>query len=210
MNSARTVSSPVAGSRSTRSGRANRSSSNVARRATRSRMSDSNAASSGCTWTRSSIAPVSRSNDRDLRPRPSMWPVDEIEDERSGADADIAGTRTTLQPAHHATGFVPGARSGLFRMFQGVCARRPAAAAGGSDQNVTIDPNPVIERQSRARRRASGPSIGRSVTICAGEFRGRTRQPSPEVWAKVGLSAVARSDRDSPPSRFALWRAAFA
>jgi hypothetical protein len=48
-----------------------------------------------------------------------MWPEDEIdEDERSDADADIAGTRTTLQPAHHALVFVPAAHARFFRVFQ--------------------------------------------------------------------------------------------
>ncbi len=37
-----------------------------------------------------------------------MWPLEEIDEcEESVADADIAGNRTTLQPAHHMTNFVP-------------------------------------------------------------------------------------------------------
>ena len=40
-----------------------------------------------------------------------MWPLEEIDEcEESVADADIAGTRTTLQPAHHMTNFVPRER----------------------------------------------------------------------------------------------------
>ncbi len=168
MNSATTVSSPVAGSRSTRAGRAKRSSSNIESRATRALMSASNAASSGWRCTRSSISPVSRSKERDLRPRPSMWPEDEIEeDERSDADADIAGTRTTLQPAHHLTGFVPSAGEPVFRVFQRVRAICVWMCAVGSDQIVTIDPNPVIERHSRARQAQTGSFVGRPVTICA-------------------------------------------
>ena len=72
-------------------------------------------------------APASRPSrgrtDRDLRPRPSMWPVDEIEDERSGADADIAGTRTTLQPAHHAPVLYQAPVRDFSECFRRVCAR---------------------------------------------------------------------------------------
>ena len=63
-----------------------------------------------------------------------MWPVDEIEeDERSVADADIAGTRTTLQPAHHLTDFVPGARPGVFfECFSGAVWLRREDARGST------------------------------------------------------------------------------
>ncbi len=155
MNSARTVSSPVAASRSTRAGWQS-----VRRR--RREPSDAVADErfeggqiSGCRWTRSSISPVSRSKDRDLRPRPSMWPEDEIdEDERSVADADIAGTRTTLQPAHHLTSFVSSESCVVFPSDFSECAASTRAGVRAFEVTriVTIDPNPVIERHSRARR----------------------------------------------------------
>jgi hypothetical protein len=48
-----------------------------------------------------------------------MWPVEEIEeDEKSVDDADIAGTRTTLQPAHHLTNFVPASDDDVLRAFR--------------------------------------------------------------------------------------------
>ena len=62
-----------------------------------------------------------------------MWPLEEIDEcEESVAGADIAGTRTTLQPAHHMTNFVPAvgeerftAVFGVFWRFVGECARTP-------------------------------------------------------------------------------------
>ena len=49
-----------------------------------------------------------------------MWPLEEIDEcEESVAGADIAGTRTTLQPAHHMTNFVPAMGEGLFALFSG-------------------------------------------------------------------------------------------
>ena len=63
-----------------------------------------------------------------------MWPLEEIDEcEESVADADIAGTRATLQPAHHMTNFVPAMGEGLFALFSrcsGVLWANEAAHGG--------------------------------------------------------------------------------
>lgn len=61
-----------------------------------------------------------------------MWPDDEMdEDDRSVADADIAGARTTLQPALHLTTFVPvGWPTCFSRVFKGGSAPVGSACVG--------------------------------------------------------------------------------
>ena len=47
-----------------------------------------------------------------------MCPLEEIDEcEESVAGADIAGTRTTLQPAHHMTNFVPAVGEDVLPLF---------------------------------------------------------------------------------------------
>jgi hypothetical protein len=76
-----------------------------------------------------------------------MWPLEEMdEDERSVDDADIAGTRSTLQPAHHQTSFVPEVYHHDFRGFLRLSMKTRASCALLRDQNVTTDSNSVIER----------------------------------------------------------------
>ena len=88
-----------------------------------------------------------------------MWPEDEIdEEERSLDDADIAGTRTTLQPAHHMTSFVPsGDCSGLRGNQPKSRVKAPGVRAWG-DQNATMDPVFVIG--CRLCRRVQGAALG--------------------------------------------------
>jgi hypothetical protein len=67
-----------------------------------------------------------------------MWPLEEIDEcEESVADADIAGTRTTLQPAHHMTNFVPREQESVLPAFSAcswvLWAKAPAHGAPEPD-----------------------------------------------------------------------------
>jgi hypothetical protein len=63
-----------------------------------------------------------------------MWPLEEIDEcEESVADADIAGNRTTLQPAHHMTNFVPAGRVSVLLAFSGGSGVLWANAAAHGD-----------------------------------------------------------------------------
>jgi hypothetical protein len=82
-------------------------------------------------------------------------------------DADIAGTRTTLQPAHHLTNFVPAPDGHILRAFRGLLGARRVECALLRDQNVSIDPDSVIERHSRRSGVRVGWSGADAVTIGA-------------------------------------------
>ena len=88
MNSETTVRRPSS-SNSTRRGRENRSSSSAASVATRSRSTCWKALSSGRSTSRSSMPPVSRSNARTRRPRPSSYPEEESDDSKLSTASDI-------------------------------------------------------------------------------------------------------------------------
>jgi hypothetical protein len=75
-----------------------------------------------------------------------MCPLEEIDEcEESVAGADIAGTRTTLQPAHHMTNFVPAVGEDVLPLFPRVLAFCRRKDPHTVPQNPTIDPRVVID-----------------------------------------------------------------